>query len=60
MVSRVRIKEHWEGAGREGVLLFSVRPHRDGRSGEDWSIVLWDDEDDLEPELHKHAGLVPA
>jgi hypothetical protein len=50
---RVRIKDTWDKAGSEGVVL--AGPVRDLK-GQDWMVVLWDGEED--PALHKAAGLL--
>lgn len=48
----VKIREGWEGAGKEGVMI--------GENifvchGMEWAPVLWDGEED--PDFHKVAGL---
>lgn len=49
---RCRIKSGWEGVGREGDAI-SYFDHE--RLGQQWTVVLWDDEDD--PDCFKSVGL---
>lgn len=51
--TRCKIKAGWEGAGREGEA-FGFFTHK--RLGQEWIVVLWDDEDD--PDCFKAAGLL--
>lgn len=48
---RCRIKDGWEGAGREGAAIC----YFDEECGQLWVTVKWDDEED--PDVHKAAGL---
>jgi hypothetical protein len=48
----VVIRKGWSGAGRRGIV---VGPKAIGRDRDDWTPVLWDDEDD--PTFFKEAGL---
>ena len=48
---RVRIKDGWEDAGRLGTLV-----HTHQMSDQNWSMVLWDGEED--PETFKTRGLM--
>lgn len=51
--TRCRIKAGWEGAGREGdAVCYFDEP---ARLGQQWTVVLWDDQDD--PDCFKSAGL---
>ncbi len=50
-VIHVKIREGWEGAGKNGVQLRP--PVLVG--GQSWTPVLWDGEDD--PDFHKTDGL---
>ena len=47
---RVRIRAGWGGGGREGMRLGP-----DVYVRQEWTPVLWDDEED--PDWHKAAGL---
>jgi hypothetical protein len=58
--ARIKIRDGWEGAGRTGDLYMVIRPARGGHSGPEWSVVMWDDEVEIEPDLHKTAGLEPV
>jgi hypothetical protein len=51
---RVKIKDGWEDAGKEGEAEGYVQFDRHG--SQRWIIVLWDGEDD--PETFKAAGLM--
>ena len=57
MAERVKIRQGWEGAGRTGYLLAVVCAQRvsDKVKRQQWSVVVWDDEYELD--LHKTAGL---
>jgi hypothetical protein len=51
MNDRVRIKDGWESAGREGALI----TYAISINGTRWTGVQWDDEED--PDWHKTDGL---
>jgi len=51
--SRIRIRDGWDEAGREGVCLGKkvTSPH----TGQEWLPVCWDDEED--PDFFKPAAI---
>lgn len=48
--TRCRIKQGWEGAGREGDAICYF-----DHLGQEWTVVIWDDE--VDPGCLKSAGL---
>ncbi len=50
--TRCRIKQGWAGEGREGEAICFIT-HK--KLGQEWIVVIWDDEDD--PDCFKSAGL---
>lgn len=49
-LSRVKIKDGWHDAGKEGFII-----GEEALIGQYWTPVLWDGDDD--PDWHKSAGL---